>query len=104
MHGGGGRAEPSDLLTTEDVLREAADATAAAAQGSWGEAVDVLPGQEGVLQRLCGEQGGRCPVALRPQASLTDRGLGVPLARATELQGGNYVLTQWGHAIAPFVR
>jgi hypothetical protein len=97
VQGGGGRAEPPDLLHTEDggetvcdvraheregvpvaredVRREAAEATGAEAQGSWGEAVDVFPVQEGVLKRLCGEQVGRCALALSEQASCPDSGV-----------------------------
>jgi len=86
VHGGGGRAEPPDLLNTEDgwetvcgvraneregvpvaredVLREEADATVADAHGSWGEAVDIFPVPEGVLKLLFGEQVGRCAMEL----------------------------------------
>ena len=86
VHGGGGREEPPDLLNTEDgwetvcgvraneregvpvaledVLREEADATVADAHGSWGEAVDIFPVQEGVLKLLFGEQVGRFAMAL----------------------------------------
>ena len=86
VQGGGGREEPPDLLhtadgwetvggvraneregvpvTREDVLREEADATVADAHGSWGEAVDIFPVQEGVLKLLFGEQVGRCAMEL----------------------------------------
>ena len=126
VQGGGGREGPPDLLHTEDggetvggvraqeregvpgaledVLGEKADATGADAHGRWGEAVDVFPMQEGGLQLLFGEQGGRCVVALREQAYCTARGLLGTFSLATELQGGNHVLTQWGHEISPFVR
>jgi hypothetical protein len=71
VQGGGRLKEPLDLLHTEDggetvgglrtqeckgvpvaledVLREKADATGAETPGRWGEAVDMFPGQEGVL-------------------------------------------------------
>jgi len=71
VEGGGGRAEPPDLLHTEDggetvgglrahegegmpsaledVLREKANATVAEAQGRWGEAIDVFAVQEVAL-------------------------------------------------------
>jgi len=74
VEGGGGREGPPYLLhsadgwetvgglrangregvpvTLEDVLREEADATVADAHGRWGEAVDIFPMQEGVLQFL----------------------------------------------------
>jgi hypothetical protein len=39
-------------VALEDVLVEASDATRADAHGSWGEAVDVFPVQEGVLKFL----------------------------------------------------
>ena len=125
MQGGGGREEPPDLLHTEDggetvggvrvheregvpvaredVLREEADATIAEAHGRWGEAVDVFPVEEGVLQLLFGEQVGRCAIELSEQAYFTDRGLLGTLSLTTELQCGNHVLTQWGHEISPFV-
>ena len=124
--GGGGRQEPLDLLHTEagwetvggwrahapesvpvareDVLSEAAEATGADTQGRWGEAINVFAVQEGVLPLLCGEQVGRCALALSPQASGTDRGFLSPFACATELEGRNHVLTQWAHEISPFVR
>ena len=91
-------------VALEDVLSEASDATRADAQGSWGEAVDVLPVQEGVLQRLFGEQIGRFAIERSQQADLTDRGLLGPLSLATALPCGHHVLTQWGHEISPFVR
>jgi len=50
-------------VAREDVLREEADATVADAHGSWGEAVDIFPVQEGVLKRLFGEQVGRFAMA-----------------------------------------
>src|SRR5882672_455158 len=82
VQGGGGRQEPPDLLHTEDsgetgggvrtqeregvpvaredVRREEAEATGAEAQGRGGEALDVCAGQARALERLCGEQVGRC--------------------------------------------
>jgi hypothetical protein len=80
VQGRGGREEPPDLLhtahgwervcgvsaqkcegvpvTLEDVWREAAQATGAEAQGSWGKAMDVCAVQQGVLQRLCSKEVG----------------------------------------------
>jgi len=126
VEGGGGRQEAPDFLHTphggetvggwraqersgvpvalEDMLGEDAEAAGAEAPGRGGEAVDVFPGQEVTLQRLFGEQGGRCAMALSEQAYCTDRGLWGPLARATAWQCGNHGLTQWGHAISPCVR
>jgi hypothetical protein len=126
VHGRGGRAEPPDLLHTEDgwetvcgwraharegmpvaledVVREEAAATGAEAQGSWGEAVDVFAVQEGALQRLFGEQVGRCVIELSQQAYCADRGFLSPFAFATEVESCNHVLTQWGHEMSPFLR
>jgi len=74
VEGGSRRADPSDGFNTADsgetvcgvraheregvpvaradVLREEAEATRAEAHGSWGEAIDVVPVQEGVLKFL----------------------------------------------------
>jgi hypothetical protein len=123
VHGGGGREEPPDLFPTEDggetgggvrakeragvpgaledVRGETAPATGAEAPGRWGEAVDVVPMQAGVLQRRCGEQGGRLVGERREQASCTDLSVWGTRSLATELQCGHHVLTQWGHEISP---
>ena len=91
-------------VAREDVLIEEADATGADAHGRGGEAVDVFPVQEVVLQLLFGEQVGRFALELSQQAYCTDRGLLGTLTLATELKRSDHVLTQWGHAISPFVR
>jgi hypothetical protein len=125
VQGGGRLEEPPDLLHTEDggetvggvrteeckgvpvafedVWREEADATGAAAHGRWGEAVDVFAVQEGALQLLCREAVGGGVGALREQADFPDIGLWGTLALAAELQRSNHVLTQWGHKGSPFL-
>jgi hypothetical protein len=90
-------------VALEDVRREASDTTIAEAHGGWGEAVDVLPVQEGVLQFRCREAVGCWVRELSQQAYCTDLGLLGPLALATELKCSNHVLTQWSHASSPFV-
>jgi len=121
-----GRAEPSDLLhpedggetvcawraharqgvpvAREDMRREDADGTVADAQGRGGEALEVVAVQAGGLHRLVGDHVGRFAGELREQAYLTARGVLGTLPRATELQGGHHVLTQWRHELSPFVR
>ena len=125
VHGGGGREEPPALchtedggetvggvrtqeregvpVTREDVLREEAETTRAEAHGRGGEAVDVLPVQEGVLQCLCRDAVGGWVVELREQTDFPDRGVLRPFALATALKRGNHVLTQWGHELSPVV-
>ena len=90
-------------VTLKHVLGEESDATGANTQGSWGEAIDVFSMQEGGLERLFGEQVGRCAIALSQQASLTNRGLLGTLPLATELKRGNHLWTQGGHEISPFL-
>jgi hypothetical protein len=124
VQGCGRLEEPPDLLNTadggetvcglraherqgvpvacEDVLREEADATVADAHGRWGEAVDVFPVQEGVLQLLFGEQVGRCAIELSQQAYCADVGLLGALALAAELKRSHHALTQWSHKMSPF--
>ncbi len=126
VQGSGGREEPPDLLHTadggepvggwraqereggpvalEDVRREEADTTGAETHGRGGEAVDVLPVQEGVLQCLCSDAVGGCVGALSQQADFPDRSFLSPFALATALESRNHVLTQWAHEISPFVR
>jgi hypothetical protein len=87
-----------------DVLREEADATGAETQGRRGEAVDVVPVEDGVLQRLCGAESGRCARELRQQTDRTDRGVLGTLSLATAVQCGHQVWTQWGHDLSPVVR
>jgi hypothetical protein len=123
---GGRRAETPHLLHTEDggepvggvspnqrqrvpialqaMLREEAEATGAEAHGRWGEAIDVLTVQAGVLECRCGDHVGRCAIELSQQADLTDVGLVGALSLATEWQRGHHVLTQWGHEISPCLR
>jgi hypothetical protein len=123
---GGGRQESPDFLHTEhsgklvgglraqecegvpvaleDVLREEADAALADTHGRWGEAVDIFPVEDVVLKFLCRDTVGGCMVALSEQVDFTDRGFLSPFAFATEVEGRNHVLTQWAHAISPFVR
>jgi hypothetical protein len=125
VQGGGGLEEPPALLNPadggetggrlsaperegvpiarEDVLGEAAETAGAETHGSWGEAGDVCAVQEGVLQLLCGEQGGRCARELSPQAYFADRGLLRPFACATEVESRKHGLTQWGHERSPFM-
>jgi len=90
-------------VALEDVLREEADATVAEAHGSRGKAIDIFPVQEGVLKLLFGEQVGRFAIELSQQAYFPDRGFLSPFAFATEVEGRNHLLTQWGHEISPFV-
>jgi hypothetical protein len=126
VQGSGGREEPPDLLHTEDgwepvggwraheregvpvaledVLREEADATGADTHGRGGEAVDVFPVQEGVLQCLFRDAVGGFVVELSQQADFPDLSFLSPFALATELKRRNHVLTQWAHEISPFVR
>jgi hypothetical protein len=123
VQGGGYLQEPLDLLHTEDggepvgglrtqeckdvpvaredVLIEKADATGADTHGRGGEAVDIFPVQEVVLDFLFRDAVGRCVIALREQADVPDRGLLGPCALATELESRNHVLTQWGHERSP---
>jgi hypothetical protein len=90
-------------VALEDVLREKADATVADTHGGWGEAVDVFPVQEVVLQLLFGEQVRRFAIELRQQADFPDIGLLGALTLAAELKRSNHALTQWGHEVSPFV-
>jgi hypothetical protein len=84
-----------------DVWREEAEATGAETQRRGGEAVDILPGQEGVRECLCREAVGGCVGELRPQTDFPDRGGLRPCALATELESRKHVLTQWGHELSP---
>ena len=124
---GGGRLKASlDLLHTQDggeavgglrtqerergpvalehMLREEADATVADAHGGWGEAVDVFPVQEVVLQLLFGDAVGGCVGELGQQVDFSDRGCLRPFAFAAEVESRDHVLTQGAHEISPFVR
>ena len=125
VEGGGRLEEPPDFLHTEDggetvcglraqeregvpvaledVLREEADTTGADAHGRWGEAIDVFPVQEVVLQLLFRDAVGGFVVELREQADFTDIGFLSPFTLATEVESRKHLLTQWGHEISPFV-
>jgi hypothetical protein len=126
VQGGGGGKEPPDLLHTEDsgetvcslcaqerqrvpvaledMLREEANTAGADTHGRWSEAVDVFPVQEVALQLLFRNVVGWFMVELREQAYFPDRGFLRPFAFATEVEGRKHLLTQWAHAISPFVR
>ena len=91
-------------IAFEDGLREAADATVAAAHGRGGEAIDVFAGQEGVLQLLFRNPVGGLVGELREQANFPDRGCLRPFALAAEVEGRRHLLTQGAHEISPFVR
>jgi hypothetical protein len=91
-------------IPLEDVLVEETDTAIAEAHGRWGKAIDVSAVQKVVLQLLCRDQVWRFAIELSQQADLTDIGLLSTLPLATELQGGNHLLTQWGHKISPFVK
>jgi hypothetical protein len=125
VQGGGGREEPADLCHTEDgreavgglraqerqrgpvtlehVLRKEADAAGAEAHRSRGEAINVFPVQEVVLQFLCRDAVGGLVGELSQQADFADIGLLGTFAFAAELQRGDHVLTQRGHEISPFL-
>src|SRR5262245_7179611 len=91
-------------VTLADVLREEADTARADTQGSRGEVVDVVAVQAVSLQLLFSNAVRGFVIALSQQASVPDIGLLGTLSLATQLEGGNHVLTQWAHAISPFVR
>jgi hypothetical protein len=121
--GGGRLPEPLDLLhpedggetvggwrtpecqevpgALEDVRRAKADATGAETHGRGGEAVDLFPVQEVVLECLCREAVGGCVGELSPQTDCPDRGGRSPFALATELESRDHVLTQWGQERSP---
>jgi hypothetical protein len=100
---GGGRAEAGAgvPVAREDVRREDADAARAEAHGRWGEAVDVLPRQEGRLQGLCREAVGGWMGERRQPAYGTDIGLLGPLSLPTQVQCRKHLLTEWSHAMSP---
>ena len=126
VQGSGRLEEPSDLLHTEDsgelvdgrraheregmpvaledMLREEAHATGADAHGRRGEAIDVFAVEEGTLQLLFREAVGGFVGELGEQADFADRGFLRPFAFATALKSRHHVLTQWGHAMSPFMR
>ena len=91
-------------IAFEDVWREEADTAGADAHGRWGEAIDIFPMQEGVLQVLCRDTVRGCMVELREQAYFPDIGFLRSFAFATEVEGRKHLLTQWAHEISPFVR
>jgi hypothetical protein len=83
-------------VALEDVRREKAEATVAETHGRWGEAVDMVPVQEGVLEFWCSEAVGGGVVDLSQQTDCSDRGCQSPFALATEWESRNHVLTQGG--------
>jgi len=89
--------------TLQDVLIEEAAAAVAAAHGRGGEAIDVLPVEEGVLKFLVRDAIGGFVGELGQQADFSARGCLSPCALATELESRQHLLTQWGHARSPFV-
>jgi hypothetical protein len=91
-------------IAFEAVLIEEADTAVADAHGRWGEAIDIFPVQEVVLQFLFSDAVRGCMGELRKQAYFPDIGFLSPFAFATEVEGRNHVLTQWAHEIPPFVR
>ena len=126
VEGGGGREESLDLLHTEDggepvggvctqeregvpvarenVLREEAHATGADAHGRRSQAIDICAVQEGTLQLRFRDAVGGCVGELGQEADVPDRRFLGPFALAAALESRNHWLTQWGHAISPFVR
>jgi hypothetical protein len=115
VEGGGGREESLDLLSTADsgepvggvraeeregvpvalpdVRREETDTTLAEAHGRGGEAVDVFPVQEGVLQFLFRNAVGGCVIALCEQADFPDIRFLRPFALVTEVERCKHLLT-----------
>jgi len=91
-------------VALEDVLIEKADAAVADTHGRGGEAVDIFPVQEVVLEFLFRDAVGGFVVELSQQTDFPDIGCLSPFALATELESRNHVLTQWGHEMSPFVR
>jgi hypothetical protein len=90
-------------IAREDGLGEEAETTVAEAQGRGGKAVNVFAVQEIALQLLFSNAVGWLVVELREQASFPDIGFLSPCAFATEVEGRQHVLTQWGHEISPFL-
>jgi hypothetical protein len=89
-------------VALEDLLREEAHATLAEAHGRGGKAVDGLAVPEVALTFLCRNAVGGCVGELGEETDCTDRRFLRPFAFATALERRNHVLTQWGHARAPF--
>jgi hypothetical protein len=88
-------------VACEDVLREEAEAPGAETHRRGGEAVDMLPVQEGVLEFWFRDAVGGCGGELSQQTDFPDRGGLSPFALATEWESRNHVLTQWGHERSP---
>jgi hypothetical protein len=88
-------------VALEDVLREKAEATGAETHGCWGEAVDIFPVQEGVLECLFRDAVGGFVGALSQQTDCPDRGLLRPFALATAWERRKHVLTQGGMRCLP---
>ena len=90
-------------VTIEDVLEEELDATVADTHGSRSESVNIFPVQEVVLEFGLGDHVWGFVVELGEQTDFAARGFLSPFAFATELEGGDHLLTQRGHEISPFV-
>jgi hypothetical protein len=91
-------------VALEDVLIEETDTTIAEAHGRGGEAVDVFPVQEVVLQFLFSNAVGGFVIELGQQAYFPDIRFLSPFAFATEVESRKHLLTQWSHETSPFVR
>jgi hypothetical protein len=89
-------------VTLEDVLEEELDATVADAHRSRGESVNVFPVQEVVLEFRFGDAVWGFAIELREQTNFADIGCLSAFTLATELEGGDHLLTQRGHEISPF--
>jgi hypothetical protein len=100
---GGWRPEEGEgvPVALEDVLREEADAPVAETPRRGGEAGDIFPVQEGVLEFWCRDAVGGCVVELRQQTDFPDRGGLRPFALATEWESRHHLLTPWGHEMSP---
>ena len=89
-------------VALEDVLIEKADATVADTHGRGGEAVDIFPVQEVVLEFLFRDAVGGCVVELGQQADFPDIGCLSPFTLATKLESRKHVLTQGSHTMSFF--
>jgi hypothetical protein len=90
-------------VTLEDVLIEEADAAVADTHRRGGEAIAVFSVQKMVLKFLFSKAVRGFVVELSQQVDFPDIGLLGTLCLATQLQGGNHLLTQWSHKTSPFV-
>ena len=80
-------------VALEDVLIEEANTAVADAHGGWGEAVDVFPVQEIVLEFLFRDAVGCFVVELRQQPDFSDIRCLRPFALATEVESRDHLLT-----------